>query len=368
MKQYKRQWVWAALAVLMLISACSEEKKENKAEQKAEYKTLTVAKGNHLLHSDYTARLTGQQIVEVRPQVSGNITSIQIREGDRVAKGQTLFVIDQVPYQAALRVATAKVQSAEAKLETARMNFNSDKELREQDVISDLSLSTTQNALQEAEAAVALAKAEEVAARNNLSYTVVKSPVSGSASMIPYHVGALVSSTIAEPLVTVADDSNIYAYFSITENQTLDFISQYGSIDDFMRQSPAVQLRMSNGQMLEQTGRIDAISGTIDNQTGAVSVRAIFPNPQHLLHNGGSATVIFPTEMRDVIIIPQAATYELQNRIFVYRVVDGKTKATPIEVFPANNGTEYIVSNGLSVGDVIIAEGAGLLKEGTEVK
>ncbi|MBR1788886.1 MAG: efflux RND transporter periplasmic adaptor subunit [Bacteroidaceae bacterium] len=358
--------LWFTLLGL-LTAACTDKKEERKGGE-AEYKTLKVTQSNHLLHSDYTARLTGQQIVEIRPQVSGNITSIRIREGDRVTKGQTLFVIDQVPYEAALRVATAKVESAQAKLETARLNYQSEKQLKEQGVVSDFNLSTATNALHEAEAALTLAKAEEVAARNNLSYTVVKSPVSGAASMIPYHVGALVGSNIAEPLVTVADDSRIYAYFSITENQSLDLIGHYGSIDEFLRKAPEVELRMSNRQMFSQKGRIDAVSGTVDSQTGAVSVRAVFPNPQHLLHNGGSATVVFPTEMRDVIIIPQEATYELQNRLFVYRVIDGKTKATPIEVHPTNNGQEYIVSNGLSAGDVIIAEGAGLLRDGVEVK
>ncbi len=186
--------------------------------------------------------------------------------------------------------------------------------------------------------------------------------------MIPWHVGSLVSSNISEPLVTVADDSEIYVYFSISENQTLELMAQYGSIDDFLGKAPAVSLKLNNGQAYEKQGHISAVSGTVDSQTGAVTLRATFPNDGHLLHNGGSATVIVPTHHQQCIVIPQEATYELQNRSFVYHVIGGKTKATAVTLFPQNNGKEYIVEDGLSEGDTIIAEGAGLLKEGLEIK
>ena len=205
-------------------------------------------------------------------------------------------------------------------------------------------------------------------ARNNLSYTEVKSPVSGVASMIPWHVGSLVSSSISEPLVTVADDSEVYVYFSISESQALDLVTQYGSIEKFITEAPTVSLRMNNGQLYSEQGRISAVSGTVDDKTGAVALRATFPNVGGLLHHGGSGTVVVPTHRKDCIVIPQEATYELQNRMFVYKVVNGKTKATPITLYPQNNGKEYIVDEGLQVGDTIIAEGAGLLKEGIEVK
>jgi membrane fusion protein (multidrug efflux system) len=227
---------------------------------------------------------------------------------------------------------------------------------------------TAQNNLTEAEARLALCKAEEVNASNNLSYTEVRSPVNGVASMIPYRVGALVSSSIAQPLVTVSDDSRVYAYFSMAENQMLDMIKQYGSLDNAMRQMPEVELVMSNGDVYEHTGKINAISGTISESTGAVSIRAVFNNRNHLLRNGGSGTIIIPTTLTGCKAIPQTATYELQDRIFVYKVVDGKASSTEIQVAPQNNGKEYIVVSGLEVGDVIVAEGAGLIKEGTVIK
>ena len=356
----------AALITMLLVASCGEEKR--KSHDAVQYKTMVVSRKDMTLERQYSARLTGRQIVEVRPQVSGCITRILTGEGEAVRKGQTLFVIDQVPYRAALEVAVAARKSAEARLETARMNYAHEQALQEGHVVGDVSVQTMRNALSEAEAALAQAKAQEVNARNNLSYTEVKSPVSGVASMIPWHVGSLVSSNISEPLVTVADDSEMYVYFSISENQTLDLISQYGSINEFIAKAPAVSLRLSNGQEYEQKGRISAVSGTVDTQTGAVTLRATFPNHSHLLHNGGSATVVVPTHRQQCVVIPQEATYELQNRMFVYRVVDGKTKATPVTLFPQNNGKEYIVEEGISEGDVIIAEGAGLLKEGIEVK
>ena len=356
--------IWLLPIAGLLLTACAGEKGKKERGDQAQYKTMTVQRSDQTLTSEYTARLTGRQIVEIRPQVSGNITRICINEGQQVTKGQTLFIIDQVPYQAALEVAKAGVATAEAKLETARMEYESSQQLQAGQVISDYSVQTALHKLNEAKASLTQAKAQEQNARNNLSYTVVKSPVNGSASMIPYHVGSLVSSNISEPLVTVADDHEMYAYFSVTENQNIDLIQQYGSIEQFIKQAPEVELRLSNGTAYPQKGRINAVSGTVDAATGAVSLRAVFSNPQHLLHNGGAATVILPNKRKDCIVIPQEATYELQNRVFVYRVINGKTKATPIEVFRLNNGKEYIVEQGLNVGDTIIAEGAGLLKDG----
>ena len=356
----------AVCLAVLLVTSCGEEKQRK--QNAIQYQTMVVSRKDMTLERQYSARLTGRQIVEVRPQVSGCITRILTDEGQAVRKGQTLFVIDQVPYRAALEVAVANRKSAEARLATARMNYENETKLQEGHVVGDVSVQTMRNALLEAESALAQARAQEVNARNNLSYTEVKSPVSGVASMIPWHVGSLVSSNISEPLVTVADDSEVYVYFSISENQALDLISQYGSIDAFISKAPAVGLRLNNGKDYEQKGRISAVSGTVDAQTGAVALRATFPNAGGLLHHGGSGTVVLPTHRQQCIVIPQEATYELQNRMFVYRVVGGKTKATPVTLYPQNNGREYIVEEGISDGDTIIAEGAGLIKEGIEVR
>ena len=331
------------------------------------YKTLEVSLSDITLSTGYSAAINGVQTVEIRPQVSGMITDILIEEGENVKKGQVLFIIDQTPYKAAYEIAVANVKSAEANLSTAQLIYESNKELFEQDVVSEFDLMTAQNSLTEAKARLTLCKAEEVNASNNLSYTEVRSPVNGVASMIPYRVGALVSSSISQPLVTVSDDSRVYAYFSMAESQMLDMVIQYGTLDNAIKQMPEVELIMSNGQSYEHRGKINAISGTISETTGAVSIRAMFSNKSHLLRNGGSGTIIIPVERKNAMIIPQSATFELQDRVFVYKVVDGKASATEIYISPQNNGTEYIVEKGLNVGDVIVAEGAGLIKEGTQI-
>lgn len=352
------------LCCLPLLAACGGAKQEMPGEK---YKTLTVTTSNQTLQSTYPATLRGRQAVEIRPQVSGTITRICINEGDAVRRGQVLFIIDQVPYKAALETALANVKSAEAKLQTARLTADSKEELYKEKVVSDFDRQTARNQLLEAEAALAQAKAEETNARNDLSYTEVKSPVDGVAGMIPYRVGALVNSSIAEPLVTVSDDAEIYAYFSMAESQMLDLIQQYGSLEEACRQLPSVGLTLSNGKAYAEQGRIDAISGTVDEGTGGVTLRAVFPNQGHLLRNGGSGVVSVPTEHKDCIIIPQSATYELQNRVFTWKVVDGKTQSAPITIYKYNDGQTYIVLSGLQAGDVIIAEGAGLMREGTAV-
>lgn len=352
------------LCFLPLLTACNGQKQDTPGEK---YKTLTVTTTNPTLQSTYPATLRGRQAVEIRPQVSGTITQICINEGDAVRRGQTLFIIDQVPYKAALETALANVKSAEAKLQTAKLTADSKEALYKEKVVSDFDRQTARNQLLEAEAALAQAKAEETNARNNFSYTEVKSPVDGVAGMIPYRVGALVSSSITEPLVTVSDDAEIYAYFSMAESQMLDLIQQYGSLEEACHQMPTVCLTLSNGKTYSEQGRIDAISGTVDESTGGVTLRAVFPNQTHLLRNGGSGVVSVPTEHKNCIVIPQSATYELQNKVFTWKVIDGKTQSAPITVYKYNDGQTYIVLSGLQTGDVIIAEGAGLMREGTVV-
>ncbi len=359
--------VLAIILCAVALASCKQPQTQT-AQKENYYETMEITLGDRTLTTGYSAAISGVQTVEIRPQVSGMITDILIEEGESVTKGQVLFIIDQTPYKAAYEIAIANVKSAEAALSTAQLILESNKNLYEQDVVSEFDLMTAQNDLTEAEARLALCKAEEVNASNNLSYTEVRSPVNGVASMIPYRVGALVNSSIAQPLVTVSDDSRVYAYFSMAENQMLDMVQQYGSLNNAIRQMPEVELIMSNGEKYEHTGKINAISGTISESTGAVSIRAVFNNRNHLLRNGGSGTIIIPTTLKDAIVIPQSATYELQDRVFVYKIVDGKASSTEIHVAPQNNGVEYIVTDGLELGDIIVAEGAGLIKEGTPIK
>lgn len=355
---------FACLLTGLTLVSCG---KEQGTTATANYKTMEVSRADRMLSRSFTAVVNGRQSVEIRPQVSGTITKVCISEGALVKKDQPLFIIDQVPYQAALQTAEASVKSAEAAVATAKLTAESKEQLFKENVVSAFDLQTAKNAQMEAEAALALAEAQRVDAANNLSYTVVKSPVDGVASMIPYRVGALVSSSIATPLVTVSDGSEMYVYFSMTENQVLAMSRKDGNLVNAMENMPEVELKLSDGSMYNHKGKVDAMSGTIDKTTGAVSVRATFPNPDGILRDGGSGVVVMPYAMDNVIVIPQEATFELQDKVFVYKVIDGKTSSAVVDVYPINNGTEYIVESGLSVGDVIIAEGAGLVKEGIAV-
>lgn len=361
----KKLFLYTEIGCLLLATSCSNT--PHTAET-GRYNTMTMTAESRTLNQNYTAVITGRQCVEIRPQVSGTITEVCIEEGAKVTKGQTLFIIDQVPYKAALQTAVANVKSAEAAVATARMTASSKEELFNEHVVSAFDLQTARNQLLEAEAALEQAQAAEISARNDLSYTEVKSPVNGVASMIPYRVGALVDASITTPLATVSDDGEMYVYFSMTENQVLSLIRENGTLEEAMKQMPEVELRLSDGLMYARKGKIDAMSGTIDTGTGSVSLRATFPNPERMLRNGGSGTVVFPYQMDNVLVVPQKATYEIQDKIFVYRVTDGKATSTPVTVFPVDNGKEYIIEQGLKAGDVIVAEGAGLLQEGTLIE
>ncbi len=354
-----------SLLLLGLLTASCSEKKQDKTVP--EYKTMQVASSSQAVSARYSATMKGKETVEVRPQVSGLITKILTSEGQKVSRGQTLFIIDQVPFQAALNTAEAALKSAKASEATAQLTYDSKKTLCDQQVISDYELQTAHQALLSAQAQVAQAQAQVVNARNSLSYTVVKSPLSGVAGMIPYHVGALVSPSISEPLIAVSDDSEMWVYFSLSEREVTNLTMQYGSLEAFMNEMPDVSLLLSNGKEYGEKGRVDAVSGIVDAKTGAVTLRAVFPNSKHLLRNGGTGTVVLSTLREGVIVIPQTATFELQNKVFVYRVVEGKTKQTEISIAPLDDGKHYIVEDGLQQGDIIIAEGAGLLREGTAV-
>lgn len=234
-------------------------------------------------------------------------------------------------------------------------------------VISDFELRTAQNSYKSAVAALSQARAELTDALNNLSYTEVKSPVDGYAGMTSFRVGALVDASMTEPLIHVSDNSVIYAYFSLSDKQVLSLTSQYGSLDEAVKSFPEVSLELSDGSVYEKKGKVDVLSGIVDKTTGTVSVRAVFDNSSRRIMSGSQANVVVPYECKDCVVIPQGATYELQDKVFAYRVINGRAVSTPIEVFEINDGKEYIVKSGLRKGDVIVSEGAGLLKDGTVV-
>ena len=352
------------IACCLAFPAC---KQATQTRANTEHEVMTIAPTSRTLSTSYPATIKGRQDIEIYPQVSGKLTELCVSEGQHVKKGQPLFIIDQVPYQAALRTAEANVEAAKASLANAELTYESRKALYAEEVVSEFDLNTAENSYLSAKAQLAQMEAQEVNARNNLSYTVVTSPSDGVVGTLPYRVGALVSSSIPQPLTTVSDNSVMYVYFSMTENQLLGLIRQYGSKDKALEQMPAIKLTLSDKSEYAHEGRIETISGVIDQSTGSVSIRAAFPNQEGLLHSGGSGNIVIPQQRDNVFVIPQAATYEIQDQTYAYKVIDGKAVSTLIRVSRVNGGQEYIVESGLAEGDVIVAEGAGLLREGMEI-
>ncbi len=358
------------LTVLLVASSaftgCDEKTSSKK--QAREYNAMVLSTTSRKLSSTYSATIRGKQDVDIRPKVQGYITDIKVKEGSIVRQGQTLFVIDQVPYQAALATAEANVDVAKALVDAAELSANSKEMLFEENIISDFDLRMARTNLASAKAQLAQARANELTASNNLSYTLVKSPVDGVVGTLPFRVGALVSPSDATPMTSVSDNSEMYVYFSLSESQVLSLKRQYGALENALQEMPDVQLQLSDGTLYSESGRIEAISGIIDPTTGSVTIRAKFPNKKRLLLSGGSGTIILPHRQEGCVVIPQHATFEVQDKVYAYKVENGVAKAKIIGVFEISNGKEYIVESGLIEGDTIISEGIGVLRDDTRVK
>ena len=284
---------WMRLIVLVGCAALTASCKQAPvAQMEAEYAVLKVSPSDKVLSTTYSATIRGRQDIDIYPQVSGFLTQLCVEEGQAVRKGQILFIIDQVPYKAALETAVANVESAKAGLATAQLTYDSKKELFAKKVVSEFDLKTAENSWLTAKAQLAQAKAQEVSAHNNLSYTEVKSPADGVIGTLPYRVGALVSASLPQPLTTVSDNSDMYVYFSMTENQLLALTRQYGSKAEALKNMPEVELQLNDKSMYGEKGRIETISGVVDRNTGTASLRAVFPNKNGLLYSGTSGNEI----------------------------------------------------------------------------
>ena len=345
---------------------CKEEIKSSKRTR--EYDAMILQTTSRKLSSIYSATIRGKQDIDIRPKVQGYITDIKVNEGSIVRQGQTLFIIDQVPYQAALATAEANVDVAKAQVDAAELSATSKEKLFEQNIISDFDLRMARTQLASAKAQLAQARANELTAANNLSYTLVKSPVDGVVGTLPFRVGTLVSPSDASPLTTVSDNSEMYVYFSMSETQVLALKRQYGAIENALQSLPMVELELNDGTRYPEKGVIEAISGLLDPLTGTVTLRAKFPNQKRLLVSGGTGIIILPHSKDGCVVIPQNATYEVQDKVYAYKYENGVAKAKIVGVFKINDGKEYIVESGLEIGDTIIVEGINLLRDKADVK
>ena len=352
---------------LTLLSSCGKKGFDMGGAPECAVQTLQPATVN--LTSSYPATIKGKQDVEIRPQVSGFITKVCVDEGSMVRKGQVLFIIDPTQYEAAARSAKAAVATAEAAVSTQQMAVDNKRALNKKNIISDYDLAMAENSLASAKAQLASAKAQLISAEQNLGFTNVKSPSDGIVNDIPYRLGSLVSPSITTPLTIVSDITEMYVYASLTEKELLELVRKDGSQSAAVETYPEVQLQLSDGSTYDQKGKIETISGVINANTGAVSIRATFPNSNHLLRSGGMGNLIIPYHMENALVVPQKATTEIQDKKFVFlQQPDNTVKMNEITILNIDNGQEYVVTSGLKQGDLIVIENVGTLKDGQTIK
>ena len=362
-----------------------------------EYPVITIGASNAQLKTTYPATLKGVQDVEVRPKVSGFITKLYVHEGEYVHAGQVLFVVDNSTYQAAVRQAEAQVNSAQsavaqaeagvvqanaslnsanAQAATARLTYSNSKNLYNNKVIGDYELQSAKNsfetaqaAVRQAQAGVRQAQAMLSTAKDNLGFCYVKSPASGYIGSLPFKEGALVSASSAQPVTTVSNTSTIEVYFSMTEADVLKLSRAGDGLNNAIKKFPGVSLLLADGSTYNHEGAIVKTSGIIDPATGTISVIARFPNPEHLLKSGGSGQIVIAKNNNHALLIPQEATTQVQDKVFVYKVdANNKVHYSEITINPQNDGINYIVTSGLKMGDRIVSKGISSLEDGAKIK
>lgn len=362
--------ILAATVMAAVLTSCGGGKRGGKPDfGDNEYAVRTVQGQEANLQTTYPATIKGMQDVEIRPKVSGFITKLCVKEGQTVKAGQLLFEIDNVTYAAAVRQAKASVNAAKAALATAKLTYENNEKLFKNNVIGAFDLQSSRNNYESAQAQLAQAQAAYVSAKQNLNFCFVTSPTNGVVGDLPYRVGALVSASSQQPLTTVSNISTMQVYFSVTEKDLLEMTKSAGGLNAAISSYPAVKLQLADGTIYNQPGRVATVSGVINATTGSVSMRADFPNPDHLLKSGASGSIVVPHVSSSAVIIPQDAVAQVQDKYFVYVVgKDNKVKYTAVTINPNNDGKNYIITSGLNIGDRFVVNGISSLQDGMEIK
>jgi len=344
----------------VMLTSCKGKSDQQQGMQAPELTVMTVATTDATLETAYPATLEGQNDVEIRPQISGFITKVNVDDGDIVRKGQVLFTIDQIQLQAAVEQAKASVAVAQANVNTATTNANNNKVLLDKNIISASAYQTSVDALNSAKAQLSQAQAALTSAKRNLSFSVVTAPVSGVVGTIDFKEGALVSPSTL--LTVLSSNSDMDARFSLTEKDVLNFTeSGKRSLKEAIASLPEVALQLPNGEIYPYKGKIYTISGVMNQATGSANVKAAFPNPDGMLHSGNTGKVLIPSIHQGIMMIPQKATYEVQDMKYCFIVGDSaKLVSRNITIAPENDGKNYIVTSGLNPGDVVLTEGVGI--------
>ncbi len=325
-----------------------------------EYPVLAVGTSSTQMQTTYPAIIKGVQDVQICPKVQGFITQINVKEGQTVSAGQVLFVLDNATYQAQVRQAQASVNTAQASCNTSKLSYENSQKLFENGVIGDFELQSAANGYEQAKASLSAAQATLANAKEMLSFCYVKSPASGVVGTLPYKIGTLVNTSTV--MTTVSNISSMEVYFSLTEKEAMTMTQAS------LGEMPSVQLRLADGTIYNHEGKVTKMSGMIDAGTGSVQIIALFPNPEKLLKSGATGSIVIPKSNSSAIVIPQGCVSEVQDKKFIYLLGEGnKVKYSEIKVDPQNDGKNYIVTEGLKVGDKYVTNGITKLSDGMEI-
>jgi membrane fusion protein (multidrug efflux system) len=364
--------VWlAAFVVLIVIYSCNSS--AGSAYPPPSVQALPVITLPDLpatTYQEFSASLEGSKDIEIRPQVDGYIEKIFIDEGAAVKKGQALFLINDRPYREQLNNATANLAAAKANQANAEINVSKLAPLVQANVVSEVQLKTAKASYDAASAAVEQAKAMVSNAQINLGYTLIKAPADGYTGRIPFKTGSLVGPSTATALTVLSAVKEIYAYFSFSEKDFLQFTSSFpgNTIEEKIKHLPAVDLVLADNSVYPQKGKVETVSGQFNNHIGAISFRAAFANTGGLLRSGNTGRIRIPHAVDSAVVIPQEATFELQDKVFVFLVADSnKVLSTPINV-SGKSGNYYIVRKGIKPGEKIVYAGLNRLRDGVIIK
>ncbi|NIF06197.1 efflux RND transporter periplasmic adaptor subunit [Chryseobacterium sp. Tr-659] len=350
------------LFILVILFSCGKKKVEKKQEIQS-YQVLTLVPKAVTVYNDYPASIQGQNVVEIKPMVSGYLQDIYVPEGAMVTKGQLLFRIKNPQYEQDIITAKAAIKIAEANVNAARMNVEKARPLVQQEIVSKYELSSAQYTLQSQEAALSQAKATLANAQTNQGYTYIRSPQSGTIGLIPYKIGALVSSTTTDPLTTLSNTTNIFAYFSLSEKQLLAFMNSMkgNTTAEKLNNMPLISLVLADGTIYPEKGKMETASGGIDSSTGTATFKVIYNNKLGMIQNGASATVRIPVNLDNALLVPQTAVYQMQDKSFVYKVMNGnRVMSEAVVTSPTDDGNFVVIKSGIKAGDKLVLNGLNI--------
>lgn len=358
------------IAIAALVYSCADNKNQAAAApQSIAVPVYDIAQQNTYTWQEYPVTLEGRTDVEIRPQVDGYLQKIFVDEGAYVAKGSPIFKIEDHRYREAYNNATGVLNAAEAALINARLEVERITPLVTEKVVSDYHLKSAKASLKIAEANKKQAEAAVASAKINLDYTLITAPVSGYITRLPKKQGSLVSAADPLPLTSLSDNAEVHAYFSVSEADFMAFRAKNegNTLNEKISKLPPLSLVMPDETEYAQKGKIDMVNGQFDRTTGAITLRASFPNEKGLLRSGNTGKVKLGFPHANAVLVPQSATVELQDKVFVY-VVDktNKVAKTPIHI-SGKSGNDYLVQDGVKAGDRIVYKGFESLQDGTVV-